>query len=190
MDPYVYPDTTVLKNLRGLRDQSLLNAFEMDMTTRRLSELAQRPIRGMFDIVHIESIHNHIFRDVYEWAGKFRTVNIARSGQFYFCFPQQIVPSLGTLLGELNREHNLAGSGREEFCNRAAYFMGELNAIHPFRDGNGRTQREFIRQLLRACGFSIEWSRVTREQMYEASNASFKSADHGGLAQVLLRAMA
>lgn len=126
---------------------------------------------------------------MYPWAGEFRTVNIARPGQFYFAFAEQILPALGNALGQLRQERYLAGLDVPRFADRAAHCMGELNAIHPFRDGNGRTQREFIRQLAVRNGHALAWSRVTREQMYEASHRSFQSADNAGLAQVIRAAI-
>ena len=162
MDPYVYPETNVLRNLRDIRDPDRLSKFEMDMTTRRVAELQQEPIVGRFDSQHIKTIHRHIFQDVYAWAGEFRTVDISRSGQFPFAFSQP-----------------------PEFCNRAAHYMGELNAIHPFRDGNGRMQREFIRQLAERNGYAIDWTRISRDQMTEASKLSFQRGDNSGLEKVL-----
>jgi cell filamentation protein len=144
MDPYVYPGTNVLKNLRDIRDLVGLSKFEMDMTTRRASELLVRPAPGKFDIPHLKSIHGYIFQDVYDWAGEFRSVNIARPGQFYFAFVQQIGSAFAAMLDALRKEQFLSGLGPERFSQRAAYYMGELNAIHPFRDGNRRTQREFV----------------------------------------------
>lgn len=94
MDPYVYPGTNVLKNLRDIRDPEALSTAEAIATTRRVSELQLKPLPGRFDILHLQSIHRHIFQDIYPWAGKFRQVNIARSGQFYFAFHEQIVSVL------------------------------------------------------------------------------------------------
>ena len=185
MDPYVYPETNILKNLRGIRDRELLSIFEMDMTTRRAGELLVRPTPGKFDIPHLKSIHAYIFQDVCEWAGEFRTVNIARPGQFYFAYFQQITPALSGLLDALRKEQYLMGLGLEPFCKRAGHYMGELNAIHPFRDGNGRNQREFIRQLGRHNDFALQWSLVTRDQMGEASKRSFEKGDNAGLADVI-----
>ena len=90
MDPYVYPATNVLKNRRDLRDLETLAVFEGTATARRLEELKYAPSRGKFDIPHLKSIHGYIFQDVYEWAGEFRTVNIARPGQFFFAYAEQI----------------------------------------------------------------------------------------------------
>lgn len=189
MDPYVYPGTNVLKNLRDIRDPDCLSKFEMDLTTRRLGELTRHPTPGRFDAQHLQAIHGHIFQDVYQWAGEFRTVNISRSGQFPFAFNEQIVPSLNKLSGDLGKERYLGNAGLPKFCNRAAHYMGEINAIHPFRDGNGRTQREFIRQLALRNGYSLDWSRVSRDQMSEASRSSFQRRDNAGLQKVLQMAV-
>jgi cell filamentation protein len=180
MDPYVYPGTSVLRNLRDIRDLHALARFEMDMTTRRVTELGHNAKPGKLNLAHLKAIHRHIFQDVYPWAGEFRTVNIARPGQFYFAFTEQILPCLNNIFSELAKDQTFA---------RAAYYMGELNAIHPFRDGNGRTQREFIRQLALKNGYSLNWSRVTREAMSEASRKSFQEADSSGLAAILETAL-
>ena len=185
MDPYVYPDTNVLKNLRDLRDVDTLADFEASSTSWRIGQLIRKPKPGKFDIPHLKSIHGYIFQDVYEWAGEFRIVNIARPGQFFFAYVEQISFTLTSMTDSLRKEQLLSGLGLERFSQRAAFYMGELNAIHPFRDGNGRTQREFIRQLGRHSGFAINWSRVTREQMGDASKRSFEKADNAGLAGLI-----
>ena len=189
MDPYIYPGTSVLKNLRDIRDPERLSKFEMDMTTRRLSELAHNPIQGRFGAQHLQAIHRYIFQDVYGWAGEFRSVNISRSGQFPFAFSHRVSPSLDKLANELEKEHRLANLARPQFAGRAAHYMGELNAIHPFRDGNGRTQREFIRELAGQNGYALHWSRVSREQIMEASKSSFQRGENSGLEKILQLAL-
>ena len=82
MDPYVYPGTNILKNLRDIRDQHHLDRVEA-ISTARIGELQLDPKAGQFDISHLKSIHRHIFQDIYPWAGEFRKVNIARTGQFF-----------------------------------------------------------------------------------------------------------
>jgi cell filamentation protein len=186
MDPYVYPGTSVLKNLRDIQDQGVLNEFEAIATSSRLRQLAAKPMCGSFDGPHLQAIHSHIFQDVYPWAGKLRTVYISRSGQYPFAFPEQISPSLQRVALGLQKERLLEGLDQQQLCGRGAYFFGELNAIHPFRDGNGRTQREFIRQLFSARGFALAWVRVSREQMGQASRDSFERGDNSGLERVLL----
>ena len=189
MDPYVYPGTNVLKNLRDIRDPEALSTAEAIATTRRVSELQLKPLPGRFDIPHLQSIHRHIFQDIYPWAGKFRQVNIARSGQFYFAFHEQIVSVLTETFDKLTKEQHLKHADPKQFANRAAYYLGELNAIHPFRDGNGRTQREFVRQLGLNAGHTLNWFRVSRAQMYEASARSFDQGNNEGLESVLTLAL-
>jgi cell filamentation protein len=183
MDPYVYPETNVLKNLRDIRDAEQLSKFEAIATTRRTIELEHEPLQGRFDARHIQAIQQHIFQDVFEWVGKFRTVNISKSGN-PFVFHQHIGSSLDKTCGDLRHEGHLAGSDLEQFVIRGAYYLGEINAVHPFREGNGRTQREFIRDLGVHNGFMIDWRRVSREEMIEASRRSLRT-DNSGLEHIL-----
>ena len=187
MDPYVYPGTDVLRNLRDLRDGARLQEYETDATSRRIQQFERRVLQGSLDAAHVQAIHRYIFQDVYSWAREFRTVGISRSGPFAFC--EQIIPSLHRLHAELVREGYLAGLGGRQFVGRAAYYLGELNAIHPFREGNGRTQREYIRQLAARCGHRLGWAPVTHEQMYAASVLSFRRGDNSDFERILFEAL-
>jgi cell filamentation protein len=188
MDPYVYPETNVLRNLRDIRDQKKLDAVEAIATARRIRELESNAASGKFDSRHIQSIHHYIFQDVYPWAGEFRTVDISKGGHL-FGFSQHVVSSLNKTCEELKKERYLNGSDQRLFANRGAYYLGELNAIHPFREGNGRTQREFIRQLAVKNGHSLNWSGVTREEMISASRQSFQRGNNAGLEELLQRSL-
>jgi len=134
MDPYVYPGTNILKNLRNIRDPDRLDEFEAEATSRRLFQLALRPLPGGFDTKHLQAIHHHIFKDVYSWAGELRTVDIAKSGDL-FALPQFVMPSLQTAFEELRKENHLQSADEVRFAHRGAYYLSELNAIHPFGDG-------------------------------------------------------
>ena len=83
MDPYLYPGTNVLKNLRDIRNPGTLACFEAEATTRRIVELIHSPAQGQFDTAHLRAIHRRIFQDVYEWAGQFRTVYISKDGHLF-----------------------------------------------------------------------------------------------------------
>ena len=151
------PERVVLRNLRDFRDAGVLSEFEAEATARRLRQLEHKPLSGAFDPRHLKAIHHHIFQDVYEWARDFRTVSISKSGD-PFAFPQHIVSSLDKTFAELKLEGHLAGSDLNASSNRGAYYLGEINAIHPFREGNGRTQREFIRELALLSGLMTDWN--------------------------------
>jgi len=107
-DPYLYPGTSVLKNLRGLTDPQLRARFEARQTHRRIAELIDMPITGGFDVAHLKAIHRHIFQDVYEWAGEFRTVNISKSGHL-FGLAIVLEPALQQILAKLAAEKHLVG---------------------------------------------------------------------------------
>lgn len=102
-DPYVYKGTTVLKNRLGTRDQSMLDAFEVEMSTLR----AEEPLpEGAFDSAHFREIHRHLFQDVYSWAGRYRTVRIAKDTSV-FCYPENIASSIDRLFADLKAESYL-----------------------------------------------------------------------------------
>jgi len=189
MDPYVYPETNVLRNLWDIRDREQLARVEADSNSQRLVELAFNPSSGRFAPAHLHEIHRCIFQDVFEWAGKFRTVNISRSDQYYFEFWDRIEPAPFDTFGRLTKERQLAGLAPPAFCSRAGFFLGEINAVHPFRDGNGRTQRKFIRQLAVRNGFPLNWQGVKREQMGAASKLSFQKGDNTALAELIQSAI-
>ena len=185
-DPYLYPGTTVLKNLRGLTDPQGLAAFEARATHRRIAELLEAPLSGGFDKAHLKAIHRYIFQDVFEWAGQFRSVDISKGGQL-FGRAAFLEIALGQTFGKLATEDCLAGLSGDKFAERAAYYLGEMNAAHPFREGNGRTQREFIRELGLKGGRYLDWRRTNPEEMIEASRVSHVTGDASLFAKLILK---
>jgi cell filamentation protein len=183
-DPYLYPGTTILRNLRGLTDPRELAAFEARNTHRRLAELLEAPLSGRFDTAHLKAIHRYIFQDVFEWAGQFRTVDISKGG-YLFGRAAFLETALGQTFGKLATEDCLAGLSADKFAERAAYYLGELNAAHPFREGNGRTQREFIRELGLKAGHYVDWRRTTPAEMIEASRRSHVTGDASLFARMI-----
>jgi len=166
-DPYVYPDTSILKNKLGITIKDKLDQAERYAATSRLYELYQKPISGKFDLAHLQKIHKHIFQDIYEWAGKIRTVDIAKST--LFCHIQYLDSYQRDLFQALQKEKCLQGLDIDQFSNRAAYYLGEINMLHPFREGNGRTQREFMRELALVAGWELNLDVVPKEMMLRAS---------------------
>jgi cell filamentation protein len=185
-DPYVDPDTLVLVNLLGLSDAEQLQAAETDLAFARAELLELHPLPGTYDVAHLQAFHRHLFGDVYPWASDFRTVNIARSASFGDW--RHIRTYLDQVFAGLATENYLAGLGRDEFVRRLGHYFGEVNAAHPFREGNGRTQRAFFRQLARDAGWSLRWSKVTAEENAAASEASLMG-DNGPLEALLALAL-
>ncbi len=165
---YCYNGTDVLINKENIRDAKALAEYEADITMIRQYELeSERTVKGRFGTTHIKRIHRYIFQDVYPFAGKLRTEFIAK-GSTPFCDSPFIKENLESLFRELKRENYLKGLSPEMFSKQAAYYMSELNMIHPFREGNGRSIREFMRQLALESNYIINWSLITKEVLLEA----------------------
>lgn len=171
-DSYVYPDSEVLRNKADIRDQVALDAFEADATAVRMLELIDNPIQGVFDLKHLCAIHRYLFQDVYDWAGEIRTVDISR-GTSRFAKFDLIEGYLDQQLRGLAAENFLRNTEPDRFVARLAHYMGEINAAHPFREGNGRVQRLFWAQLADQAGYFIDFETVDQAKMYEVMIASF-----------------
>ncbi|TRL37587.1 adenosine monophosphate-protein transferase [Methylosinus sporium] len=181
-DPYCYPGTTVLKNLADIRDQATLEAFEDDMASQRAEEPSPG---GRLSVSHYKALHHHLFQDVYPWAGRFRTVRISKGGSM-FCYPENIAGEMRRLFAELQRDGFLQGLTADAFAQRAAHFLAELNAIHPFREGNGRTQLAYLTLLAEKAGHPIDLERLNPEDILNATIVSF-SGNESSLAAVIRR---
>ena len=171
-DTYCIAGTAVLKNKAEITDQDLLDQYEADYTTVRIIELSQNPIVGAFDLNHLCKIHEYVFGDVYEWAGKIRTVDISR-GSSRFCNVLQIASYSQSIFNALKNENLLIRLNVPDVASRLAHYLSEINAIHPFRDGNGRVQRVFISQLAANAGHSLDYSTLNQAEIYPAMQASF-----------------
>ncbi len=168
---YCYPDSDVLINRLGIRDFDKLHVFERKLTMLRLLELIDKPIVGKFDFKHLQAIHKHIFQDMYDWAGQVRTVDIAKGNMF--CNVKFIENQAEEIFSKLKTEQYLEKLEKEQFIKKIAYYFSEINALHPFREGNGRSQREFIRSLSLRNGYVLHFDRVSEDEMMLASQKSF-----------------
>jgi cell filamentation protein len=169
VDPYVYKGTVVLKNRIGTRNLSTLESFEVEMSTLR----AEEPLpEGRMGPTHYRKVHRHLFQDVYRWAGRYRTVRIAKNGNV-FCYPEYIENEMNRLFERLKRDDYLRRRDFEGFVGDAARFLADLNAIHPFREGNGRSQLAFLHLLALRAGYPLRLAQVQRATFLPAMVASF-----------------
>ena len=175
----------VLRNTKGLSDAARLEAFIARQSYMRVAELERSPLSGNFDIQHLRRIHQYIFQDVFPWAGNFREVTTARTNSFSFPPPVYILPSLETIFTNIRNENHLKHLDPDTFALRAAHYLSEINAVHPFREGNGRTQREFIRTLSLTAGHRLVWTNLTQQENNEASRISYATGDSSQLATII-----
>ena len=184
---YCYPDSSVLKNKLDIRDPVLLRKVEADLSTARQAEIFRTPVVGRFTATHLCNIHRKLLGDVYSFAGHFRREDIAK-GPTRFVTYSQIKEKLQRLLGQLQQEKWLENVPFEAVAARSAYYMAELNYIHPFREGNGRAIREFMRLLFLHNGYVVQWDAVDVEALLNAMIDSVYDTAH--LEQILKQCLA
>jgi cell filamentation protein len=168
---YCYPNSFILINKLGIKDKSQLIEAERKITLLRIYDLKQSPVKGNFDLEHLQFIHQYIFREIYSWAGQLRTVNIAKGNQFCNCM--YIESGSKPIFDKLKKEDYLIGTSQDSICEKLAYYLGEINVIHPFREGNGRTQRVFIESLAQVAGYHVDFTNISSSEMIEASAFAF-----------------
>jgi cell filamentation protein len=171
-DPYLDLDNGVLRNRLGIGDRTELARAEADLTASRLYDLQRTRLAGHYDLDHLRSFHRVIFGDVYDWAGELRTVSIGRGG--LFCMPGDLLSSGGEVFGRLAHAQYLRGLDRETFVDRLTEVLADVNFLHPFREGNGRTQRAFLAQLARDAGHRIRWALMDPATNVAASSAALR----------------
>lgn len=168
---YCYPNSNVLKNKLGIKDLDKLKEAELEITSLKIAKARIQKVNGNFDFEHLKHIHKYIFEDIYDWAGKVRWVNIAKGNMF--CNYEYIELNAIHLFDKLRKEEYLKNISTEELPIKLAYYLSEINVIHPFREGNGRTQRLFIEYLAEANGYVLDFDKVSKEEMIPASAESF-----------------
>jgi len=176
-DPYLYPGSTVLINKLGITDAARLDYVEREYVALRA---AQGVPNGGFDLAHLRAIHRHLFQDVYEWAGELRTVEISKGGH-QFQFRQFIETGMGDIHRRLVKANFLRDLSPGEFAEAAGEIFGDLNYVHPFREGNGRTQLLFLEQLAEQAGHPLDLARLDPARWLEASRAAH-NADYSLMA--------
>ncbi|MBX3453170.1 Fic family protein [Ferrovibrio sp.] len=168
-DPYLYRGTNTLRNRLGLRDPAQLEAAELELSSLR----AEEPLpSGRFSSTHYRNIHRHLFRDVYAWAGHYRTIRTAKGGN-WFCFPEHIRQQMNALFDQLRGDSFLRDLDENIFVEKAAIFLGELNAIHPFREGNGRIQLTFLDLIATKADHPLRLEMINAQSFMPAMVASF-----------------
>ena len=165
---YCYKGMDVLINKLDIKNKELLKEYERRVVSVKLLELEKNNLYNSFDIEHFCSIHRFLFEDIYPFAGLFRNEDIAKDN-FKFARWEYIETELLRLFKELKEENYLKGISKDNLAKRIAYYIAELNVLHPFREGNGRTIREFIRELALSNNYYLNFNLVSTEKMLKAS---------------------
>lgn len=163
-----YPGTTVLINTLDIRDQADLDAVEGTIVPAKAALWEEKPLADSFDFAHYCAIHRFLFEDLYPWAGQMRTVDISKKGTL-FCPAVQIDQTAKAIFARLYKQNYFVGLRTENFVSVLVDFYERTNELHPFREGNGRTQRVFLSQLARHAGYALTFSRVDPDDLMIAT---------------------
>ena len=158
--------------MRGIRDGDELEEFETRLTFLRGLQLASHPLVGEYDLSHLQAFHRYLFAGLYEWSGELRTVVLAKTD--LFCLPEHVESYGAEIFGKLAEENWLRNLGRESFIDRLAHYLGDVNALHPFRDGNGRAQRAFFAQLAADADYQLDWQLIDQPRNTDAAVAAMQ----------------
>ena len=182
---YCYPpDYTVLRNRLNIRDTPALEAAERELVALRLLE----PVpTGDFDLDHLKAIHRHLFQDVYAWAGEVRTVEIAKD-ESRFQPRRFIAAGMADVHRRIVAAGYFRGSESDGFAERAGPVLGDVNHVHPFREGNGRAQLQYLKQLTACAGHAIDLTRIDPTAWLDASRRS-NAGDYAAIVRCIRQAL-
>lgn len=184
---FVDTESEVLRNLLGIEDSQVLADAENDLVEFRTAELREQPglVRRTFDLPHLQALHRQLFQDVYEWAGDLRTVGLAKGGGESFVPPDDIWRPVDHVVQRIRESDYLRALDEDRIAHEVAYLYDYLNFAHPFREGNGRTQREYFGQLLAESERSFDWQLIEMSQLHHACHVARNNGDLEPLAAVV-----
>lgn len=169
-DPYVYPGTSILKNKFDLKDQKLLSTLERQITQTKvllLSRANSKILNGDFNLKHLCEIHKYLFGDIYDWAGEIRKDGFICKGESIFCYAPLIESYADSIFSKM-RLDPFSKMSRSECAQKMAYYLSEVNALHPFREGNGRATRLFFEALAFKHGWQLSLFKIPHKKLQKA----------------------
>lgn len=187
-DFYCYHGTSVLMNRYDIQDYDALQTLERDLSSAKLALFTAEPFKGALDLKYLKRIHRFLFGEVYSWAGFVRGGQFMSKGETTFCRADMIPAYADNIFGKLRGEKWLRGLSREAFIERLAYYMAEVNTLHPFREGNGRTQRAFFAELARRAHYELNFGNVDPQAMLQADLDAYNK-DYDSLIELLGQAV-
>jgi cell filamentation protein len=182
-DPYIDLTTGILRNLFGAKDLATLGQIEAEITVAVIATLDEHPIPGNFNLEHLQAIHKRLFASIYDWAGKLRTVEMAKD-KTRFAPIEYLVQAADNLFEELKIEKYLDGLDGPQYVQRFTHYYSEVNILHPFREGNGRAERVFFSLLAQRSGRHVAWDLLDPGTAIKASIAAY-NGDESQLVKLL-----
>ena len=164
---YTYKGTDVLKNKLGIKDEKLLKEYETRIVAFKIATISTLTLPMDYTPERLKFIHKYFFEDIFYFAGEYRQENITKEN-FRFSEYEYIEDNINQIFSKINIEE-MKKMSFKDFIERLSYIMTELNVLHPFREGNGRTIRELIREICFDCGYVIDWYEINHDDILKAS---------------------
>lgn len=183
VDPYFDDSINTLRNLLGAKSDDELKELEAQIVFANELELNEIGLSHTNDLAELAAVHKQLFGNVYDWAGQIRTVDIKKNAENseYFLLVSKITDAANYVFNELAKQNYLQGLPTDDFIEQLAYFYDQLNYIHPFREGNGRTQRVFWTRVASDAGYEITWDEVVGDENDKASKLAAEKMDLSAL---------
>lgn len=163
-----YEGTTCLINKFDIKDENILKDLETTVTFSKITEYSLNPLFNTFDVNHYKAIHKYLFEDIYDWAGEYRTVDMSKKGTS-FAKAESIDELMMKCFARLQNNNCFQDLDFDGFVDSVVGFYCVTNMIHPFREGNGRTQRLFLTQLINLNNYSIDFSEIDTDELMIAT---------------------
>lgn len=169
-DPYLIPGTNTFRNKFNIQDPKKVQ--DLETTIYFSKKLINLLPEGQFNYQHLKDIHRHLFGELYDWAGQERTIDIFK-GHSHFARKEFIEKELNKIFLKLKEDKYLQELAQPVFCKKLSFYFNEINAAHPFREGNGRSLRAFCDLLSKKAGYNLVWRKVDVKEYTEASIRGF-----------------
>lgn len=163
-----YEGTSCLINKFDIKDEVILKELETTITLNKITEYLLNPLFDSFDVQHYKNIHRYLFGDIYDWAGEYRTVDMSKKGTI-FAEAENVENLMSKCFERLNDKNLFQGLNFDDFIDDFVDFYCVTNMIHPFREGNGRTQRVFLTQLINKNGYDIDFFEIDTDELLIAT---------------------
>lgn len=163
-----YDGTTCLINKFDIKDENILKDLETTVTFGKITEYSLNPLFNTFDVNHYKAIHKYLFEDIYDWAGEYRTVDMSKKGTS-FAKAESIDELMTKCFARLQNNNCFQDLDFDDFVDNIVDFYCVTNMIHPFREGNGRTQRLFLTQLINLNNYSVDFSEIDTDELMIAT---------------------
>ncbi len=164
---YTYKNSDVLKNKLGIKEEKVLKKVDTDIVLKKLNEIRELKFKKTYDEKHIKFIHKFLFEEIYDFSGEYRSENITKEN-FRFSEFEYISENMISILRKIDID-NLRNMEFNNMIEIISDVMTDLNVLHPFREGNGRAIREFIRELFEELGYEINFFDIDYDEILEVS---------------------